>query len=207
MSTRTELRAASLADLGDGVHAFVKHDCATCTLVAPVLVELLGRTLVHGVHSQDDPEFPEEIAAIGRVHDETSLRHSFALEVETVPTLIRVKDGVELQRIVGWNVDEWTAFTGLDLVAGFPTLPKWRPGCGSKNLDIGMPEALAIRFGVTSVRSRRVELASAEDEHEAMYARGWSDGLPLIPPTEERVLRMLAGTSRHRSSRPDRLHR
>jgi hypothetical protein len=29
-----------------------------------------------------------------------------------------------------------------------------------------------------------------------MFARGWSDGLPLVPPTEERVLAMLEGTSR-----------
>jgi hypothetical protein len=39
-------------------------------------------------------------------------------------------------------------------------------------------------------------LADLEDEHEAMYERGWSDGLPLVPPTEPRVLRMLEGTSR-----------
>jgi hypothetical protein len=29
-----------------------------------------------------------------------------------------------------------------------------------------------------------------------MFARGWSDGLPLVPPSEERVLRMLDGTAR-----------
>ena len=29
-----------------------------------------------------------------------------------------------------------------------------------------------------------------------MYDRGWSDGLPLVPATRERVLRMLEGTSR-----------
>jgi hypothetical protein len=29
-----------------------------------------------------------------------------------------------------------------------------------------------------------------------MFARGWSDGLPLVPPTEERVRRMLDGTVR-----------
>ena len=29
-----------------------------------------------------------------------------------------------------------------------------------------------------------------------MYERGWSDGLPLVPPTVERVARMLCGTSR-----------
>ena len=31
---------------------------------------------------------------------------------------------------------------------------------------------------------------------EAMFDRGWSDGLPVVPPTEARVNRMLAGTSR-----------
>lgn len=29
-----------------------------------------------------------------------------------------------------------------------------------------------------------------------MYERGWSDGLPLVPPTAQRVQRMLEGTSR-----------
>jgi hypothetical protein len=29
-----------------------------------------------------------------------------------------------------------------------------------------------------------------------MYHRGWSDGLPVVPPTEERVMRMLQGTTR-----------
>jgi hypothetical protein len=48
----------------------------------------------------------------------------------------------------------------------------------------------------TKLASRRVELGSAEDVFEAMYARGWSDGLPLIPPTPDRVERMLTGTSR-----------
>jgi len=31
---------------------------------------------------------------------------------------------------------------------------------------------------------------------EALYDRGWTDGLPLVLPTEPRVLRMLEGTSR-----------
>jgi hypothetical protein len=31
---------------------------------------------------------------------------------------------------------------------------------------------------------------------EAMFARGWTDGLPVVPPTEARVLRMLEGTTR-----------
>jgi hypothetical protein len=41
-----------------------------------------------------------------------------------------------------------------------------------------------------------VPLGDAEDEIEACFDRGWTDGLPVVPPTAARVLRMLAGTSR-----------
>jgi hypothetical protein len=34
------------------------------------------------------------------------------------------------------------------------------------------------------------------DVHEAMACAGWSDGLPLVPPTPERVALMMQGTSR-----------
>src|SRR5947199_402848 len=75
-------------------------------------------------------------------------------------------------------------------------LPEARPGCGAKNVEPGTIERLKIRFNETGLRSRRIALGEDEDEQEAMFARGWSDGLPLVPPTEERVLRMLDGTSR-----------
>ena len=32
-----------------------------------------------------------------------------------------------------------------------------------------------------------------DDEFEAMFERGWTDGLPVVPPTEERVRAFLAG--------------
>ena len=41
-----------------------------------------------------------------------------------------------------------------------------------------------------------MNLAALEDDHEAMFDRGWTDGLPVVPPTEARVARMLEGTSR-----------
>ena len=39
-----------------------------------------------------------------------------------------------------------------------------------------------------------------DDVHEAMVAAGWSDGLPLVPPTTERVALMLQGTIREPSA-------
>jgi hypothetical protein len=46
------------------------------------------------------------------------------------------------------------------------------------------------------LRARKVELAENDDPMEACFERGWSDGLPVTPPTDERVLRMLSGTPR-----------
>ena len=34
------------------------------------------------------------------------------------------------------------------------------------------------------------------DVHEHMSEQGWSDGLPLVPPTKARVKHMLTGTAR-----------
>ena len=39
-----------------------------------------------------------------------------------------------------------------------------------------------------------------DDPHEAMSAVGWSDGLPVVPPTTERLERMLTSTTRPRDA-------
>ena len=62
-----------------------------------------------------------------------------------------------------------------------------------------MAERLEAKHKGGILRSRKVELGEHDDPIEACFDRGWSDGLPVTPPTDERVLRMLSGTSR----RPD----
>ena len=57
------------------------------------------------------------------------------------------------------------------------------------------PPAALRRHSPRRLASRRVELGASEDPIEAAFARGWTDGLPVTPPTEERVARMLEGTS------------
>lgn len=59
-----------------------------------------------------------------------------------------------------------------------------------------MAERLEAKHRGGTLVSRRIELAELDDAIEVCYARGWSDGLPVTPPTDERVLRMLAGTRR-----------
>jgi hypothetical protein len=174
----------------DGLVAVVKRDCPTCVLTAPVLGELARRAGLT-VYSQDDPGFPESVP--GRRGD-LGLELSHRLRIEIVPTLIRFAGGRETARSIGWDRAEWQRLSGLaDLGRD---LPESQPGCGAKNLEPGILERLKVRFNETGLRSRRIELGADEDVEEAMFARGWSDGLPLTPPTEERVLRMLDGTAR-----------
>ncbi|MGH1488709.1 MAG: thioredoxin family protein [Acidimicrobiales bacterium] len=187
----TDTAADQPERLPDGLVAVVKRDCPTCVVVAPVLAGIdTVSQLPLTVYSQDDPGFPEAVSPV----DDTSLAVSWHNEIETVPTLIRVVDGVEQERIVGWRRDQWQDFTGVADLATTPT--DFMPGCGSLSVDPNLVDELAVRFGGSELRGRRVELATFEDEHEAMYERGWSDGLPVVAPTEARVLRMLEGTTR-----------
>jgi len=174
----------------DGLVAVVKRDCPTCELTAPVLGELARRAGIT-VYTQDDPSFPETVP--GPVHD-LALDVSHQLKIEIVPTLIRLEGGREIARTYGWDRGEWERLTGVRGLGD--GLPEQRPGCGAKNVEPGIIERLKVRFNETGLQSRRVEIGQDEDEQEAMFGRGWSDGLPLVPPTEERVLRMLDGTSR-----------
>ena len=184
------LDLSSAPPLPDGLAAVVKRDCPTCELVAPVLADLHDRTGLT-VITQDDPGFPVDA---DWVHHDADLALSWHHDIETVPTLLRVSGGISVQRTVGWSRPEWEQFTGVDGLGD--GLPDWRPGCGSLSVDPAHADELAARFGGSGLRSRRVELAALEDEWETMWDRGWSDGLPVVPPTEARVLRMLEGTAR-----------
>ena len=182
--------------LPDGLIVVAKRECPTCVLVEPLLHELAQAGTPLTVYVQDDPAYAAGLP--GQVFDQT-LEQSFRLGIEFVPTLIRMAGGVEVARTYGWHRGDWQQISGLpDLGAALPEL---RPGCASKTLEPGIAEDLVVRFGDTGLASRSISLGDAEDPIEACYDRGWSDGLPVVPPTAARVLRMLQGTSR----RPDEL--
>ena len=63
-------------------------------------------------------------------------------------------------------------------------------------VDPGRIDELRARFSDASLRSRRVGVGALEDDVEAIFDRGWTDGLPVVAPTEDRVVRMLDGTTR-----------
>src|SRR3954469_6684792 len=171
--------------LPDGLVVIVKRECETCQMIAPLLQQLDAT-----VYTQDDPEFPADVSSI---HD-ADLSVSWHHEIETVPTLIRIIDGEEIERTVGWLRSDWQRLTGIDTLGD--DLPIMRPGCGSMSVDPNLVDLLRARFGDSALRSRRIELAELDDEMEVLFDRGVTDGLPVVPPTERRVLRMLQGTTR-----------
>jgi len=179
------------APLPDGLIIVAKRDCPTCVLIQPVMSALAAGAEPCTILSQDDPSFPEGVA---EVVDDRELETSYRLEIETVPTLIRIAAGREVDRAIGWERSEWRELAGVsDLGDG---LPEYRPGCGSLSVAPGIAESLALRFGDATLSARRIEVAPLEDDIEACFDRGWSDGLPVVPPTQARVYRMLQGTKR-----------
>ena len=169
----------------------VKKDCPTCALIEPVIKQLsdtFNNSLT--IYVQDDPSFPESVA--DKI-DDSSLEFSYKQNIEIVPTLIRSGDGLDEQaRISGWDKSQWQEFTGIENLGA--NLVDFKPGCGSKTQDPGMTEILTLRFDTDLLQARKIELAESEDIMEACFERGWSDGLPLVPPTPLRVARMLSGT-------------
>lgn len=166
---------------------FAKRDCGTCAMLAPVfarLVEGQGASL----YVQDDPEFfPGSV-------DDTTLEQSFRHDIEVTPTLIRFENGAEVERTYGWAREDWQRISG-DATLG-DELTAFQPGCGSKSREPGVHEHLVAAFGDPGLRSRTVAVEGFDDPIEAAFERGWTDGLPVVPPTDARILRMLSGTTR-----------
>ncbi len=189
--------------------AFVKEDCPTCREVMPVLSSLqksLGDVMdihVIGQHHDGNRLLTAEYGL--PLLDDSTLKVSFAYDIETVPTLIHADaDGREITRLVGFVRAEWQALVA-DLASGlaapplpidWSAMPAWRPGCGSMSVDPMIADRLRAEAENSPLRARRIEVGQFDDEFEFMFDQGFSDGLPLIPPTPERVIRMLAGTSR-----------
>jgi hypothetical protein len=176
-----------LQHIPDGLVAVVKTDCPTCVAVLPVLESL--RTKAGLTVISQDPSFP-----LPRAVEDSSLDVSWELGIETVPTLLRLQGGRDTGRVVGWHRGRWEELAGVTGLG--PGLPDQRPGCSSRTLDPDVAPALEVRHRGGLMRARRVRFSPLEDEFEAMWERGWTDGLPVVPPTERRVLAMLDATTR-----------
>ncbi len=191
------------------VVCFVKDDCPTCHVVMPVLDALhqaCGEQVdffVAGQTKDGNAALRETFAPPFALLDDDSLKVSFAYDIDTVPSLFLADaDGAQTQSLVGFVREEWQSLaeslsTGNSPDVDWSALPEWRPGCGSLSVDPLIADRLRAEAENSPLRARKIEIAPADDEFEFMFDQGFSDGLPLVPPTPERVMRMLSGTSRH----------
>ncbi len=107
----------------DGLVAYVKRACPTCTLIEPQLREIAEALPSFQVVSQDDPLFPGRVT---RVIDDRELDYSYVADIDATPTLIRYEAGREAERVVGWDRDAWRRLTKLPALGA--NLPAFRPG-------------------------------------------------------------------------------
>jgi hypothetical protein len=183
--------------------AFVKHDCPVCDQVLPALDAVREAGIPLRILSQSDRADTAEQArrlelrAVPELDDELELSAEF--DPDAVPAVVLLENGDESGRVEGLDRDALVALVaragGQLSVEG---LPERRPGCASKTRDPDVAARIAARAARRDgrIRSRVVEVGVLEDVHEALFERGITDGLPVVPPTPERVVAMLAHTSR-----------
>ena len=194
---------------------FFKHDCATCDLTAPLIERMHGALAAAGLRvigvSQDDAahtaSFVDRHRLSFAVALDTELDVSAEYGFDAVPALVLAdpqrgvgcsfegfnkRDLLELTRLAAASCDAPTP----EIARDEDQLPDHRPGCGSKVHDPDVARRLAVRRGAATLGARRVRVPAGDDPFEFMAAQGLDDGLPVVPPTEERVLRMLQGTTR-----------
>lgn len=180
------------------VLAIVKHDCPVCDQVLPALDAAGVRLLSQSTEAQTAEQARR--LALSRVPEiDAELAMSERLDPDAVPAVFLLEDGTERERVIGLARDQMVALVakaGVSLnIAGLPAM---RPGCASRTREPEIAARLSARRARSAgrLRSRELELGELEDPFEALHERGLTDGLPVVPPTPERVVAMLAHTTR-----------
>jgi hypothetical protein len=113
---------------------------------------------------------------------------SRAYGLVSVPTAVLIDGAGRIAgTVTGWDQPALAGLLGragellqAALPGPDPAEPLLKPGCSSKAaIDPDLAAAMAAPSG--------------GDELEEMFERGWTDGLPVVPPTPERVEAMLGG--------------
>jgi hypothetical protein len=195
-----------LAAGGCALLLFVNEDCPTSALAMRKLGPLCQEWASAGVSCTTVFEDPLEVALRGArrcgwtghvVSQPPPYQTSRAYGLVSVPTAFLIdRQGRITDSVTGWDhaaisllIQQAAAMTGATLTVPEATEPRRKPGCSSKAaLDPAIAAAMAVR--------------PDQDEMEEMFERGWTDGLPVVPPTEERVERMLGEYSGHMSLGP-----
>ena len=181
-------------------------DCPTCGLITPYLNTLARDSVAVSGISQDadEPtrEFVRRMDVLFPVTGDAGFEFSKRFEVATVPTLLVMDDDRAVRREPGFDktaLNEIAEMMGHGPIAGtHDGAPQTKPGCMSRHLEpqTDGPGAAGVDlYSLHGGRASIIEVADDEDAYEYCF-RAFGDALPVVPPTRERVDRMLADAGR-----------
>jgi peroxiredoxin len=192
---------------------FFETDCPTCQLAIPYLnrlVQQVGeRAAVIGI-SQDGElptrELVRQLPIGFAVGLDAGLAVTRQYDPQAVPTLFLIDEaGRVAQTMTAFDKGELNAIAtalaadpAFTLAEPHDGAPARKAGCVSRHLEPESEGGLAAPLNLYAERgprASRVELAADADPYEYCYEAGFADPLPVIPPTVERVERMLAATT------------
>jgi peroxiredoxin len=199
-TTGGSVRLEDLVSNGPALLIFASEECPTCALtlrrLAPIVAPLRDAGVELAVVFEDSLDVAARVAREARfkgtvLAEPAPYDTSRAYALESLPTTFLLdRDASVAGTAVGWDADALSALVGQACGGPAPDItdepPRIKPGCAAKStFDADM---LVL-----------IETAGAGDEMEDMFDRGWTDGLPVVPPTRARVEAMLGGRDPQRS--------
>jgi hypothetical protein len=190
-----EVTIAGLTGGGCTLLLFVNEDCPTSAMALRRLGPLCPAWQEAGLTAIAVFEDPLEVAVrVARrlgwagelASEDPPYRTSHAYRLVSVPTAVLVdRTGTIAGTVTGWDhaalvalISRAGARLGTGLAVPEATKPLFKPGCSAKAaIDPELAAAMSDPAGI--------------DDIEEMFERGWTDGLPVVPPTPERVEAML----------------
>jgi peroxiredoxin len=193
---------------------FFETDCPTCHLTIPYL-NRLARELGADNHfvigiSQDDEkatgEIIKQLAIEFPVILDKDLQVTRAYDPMAVPTLFLLNGAGEILytqiafdkndlNIITTKLCEILNHKPFILAEKFDGNPDSKPGCTSRHLETAGEGEAAIPLNLyvkRAARASRIELADDIDPYDYCMQNSFADALPVVPPTVERVERLLA---------------
>jgi hypothetical protein len=137
------------------------------------------------------------LSTVPEVDEDLALSERF--DPDAVPAVVLLDGGAERDRVEGLHRARLEAlFHAAGATLPRDGLPELKPGCASITQEPEVAARIAARRARAEgrIRARELDLGALEDPFEALYERGLTDGLPVVPPTPERVVAMLEHTAR-----------
>jgi peroxiredoxin len=194
---------------------FFETDCPTCRLTFPYLNRLAENLMEAGqiiAISQDGEtatrEFVEQLEVKFPVVIDRDLNVSRQYDPLAVPTLFLLGgDGKIIRTQIAFDKNDLNTIAAMMFEAGgrqpmiiaeaYDGAPQTKPGCASRHLEPQTAGDQAKPVNLSSQRGAKashIELADEVDPNEYCFEAGF-DPLPVVPPTIERVERMLRATN------------